>query len=76
MAGTQAHDDRTAVLGGLPGLFKRWQSRDLPVGLSSLSDAPQYGIEGLRLLLKATWNSDRSIRDLAVKIIADNYNSF
>ena len=36
VAGTQAHDDHTAVLGGLPGLFKRWQSRDLPVRLLAL----------------------------------------
>lgn len=68
--------DNRAVLGGLPGLLEKWKSKDLKIQISAINNAHNYGIEGLRLLIEATWNSDKEIRKKAARRLADKQSYF
>ncbi len=60
-----------AVLGGLEGVKKRWESSDIKVKLAALSDALNYGDAGLDLVIEALQSSSFQISKAASELILE-----
>jgi hypothetical protein len=58
-----------AILGGLAGIKQRLESESLRARLHALTDATQYGSDGIDLLLQSLTDDDEDICRLARRLL-------